>query len=312
MAEGSRLRAEDLAWWAGWVAVVELVLLRIGTRTLVHIPGVDVIAGPLAWLSEAGRFAYYLALVLIVGVGMALAASWWVSRSPGRWLEILSLVIFVVGAVAGAIGAVDPGVVGWAGLAALLPLVVGSIGIGRGAIPLLLWTAAVWSSGLAVLLQGRGGGLTGDAVAGFLQAGDILAVAGAVAFPLLLGRRPSRGPLVTGVVVAGVVGALLTWVSSTTAILALWAFGVTASLPPLIYGMAAAGMAVTVHQAVLDRNRRVAAATLLVLAGGIGLVSTYQTGLVLVGLGMVSIGSFRDESAPVPASAPEPELVGAP
>jgi hypothetical protein len=312
MAEEPRLRPEDLAWWAGWAAVVELVLLRIGTRTMVHIPGVDVIAGPLAWLSEAGRFAYYLALVLIVGTGMALAGSWWVSRSSGGWLGILSLVIFVVGAVAGAIGVVDPGVVGWVGLTALLPLVVGSLGTRRGALPVVLWAAAVWSSGLAVLLQGQGGGLSGDAVAGFLQAGDILAVAGAVTFPLLLGRSPSRGPLLTGVAVAGVVGALLTWVSSTTAILALWAFGVTASLPPLVYGLAAAGMAVTVHQAVLDRDRRVAAATMLVLAGGIGLVSTYQSALVLVGLALVSIGSSREESAPVPASAPEPELVGAP
>lgn len=312
MAEESGFRVEDLAWWAGWVAAVELILLRIGTRTLVHIPGVDMIAGPLAWLSEAGRFAYYLSLVLVVGVGLALVASWWVSRPSGRALGVMSLAMFAVAAVAGALEAVDAVVIGWAGLAALVPLAVGSLGAGRGAIPVLLWTAAVWSSGLAVLLQGRGGGLSADAVARLLQAGDVLLVAGAVTFPLLLRRRPSRRALITGIVGAGVVGALLTWVSSTTAILALWAFGVTASLPPLVYGLAAAGMAITVHQGVQDRDRRVVAAALLVLAGGIGLVSTYQTGLLLVGLGLVSIGSIGDEAAPAPSAAPEPQLVGIP
>lgn len=304
MADARQTRTHDLALWAGCVAVVELILLRIGTRTLVHIPGVDRLSGPLAWLSETGRFAYYFSLVLAAVVGVALMRSWWVLDSPYRWSGTLALVVFAAAAAGGAVGALSPELVGWVSLAALVPLVVGAATRGRAAIPVLLWTAAVWSSGLAVLLQGRGGGLTGDAVAALLQGGDILAVAGAMAFPLLLGRRPSRGPLLTGVVLALVVTALLSLASSTTTILALWAFGITASLPPLFYALGAAGMAITVHQAALDGDRRTVAATLLVLAGGIGLVSTYQTGLVIVGLALAVAGSNRVEAEPEPVRPP--------
>lgn len=300
MADARQPRTYDLALWAGCVAVVELLLLRIGTRTLVHIPGVDTLSGPLAWLSETGRFAYYLSLVLVAAVGWALLRSRWVSDSSFKWSGGLALAVFVPAAAGGAVGVLSPPLVGWASLIALVPLVVGSATRGRAAIPVLLWIAAVWSSGLAVLLQGRGGGLTGDTVAGLLQMGDILAVAGAAAFPLLLSNRPSRGPLLTGVALAAVVVALLSLASSTTTILALWAFGITASLPPLFYALAAAGMAIAVHQAILDDDRRTVAATLLVLAGGIGLVSTYQTGLVVVGLALVVAGSDRVESETEP------------
>jgi hypothetical protein len=277
-----------LAWWAGLVAITELVLLRMGTRTLVHIPGVEVVSGPLAWLSEAGRFAYYLSLVLVVGVGALLLAIWWASSSPRRWFGISAIALVALAAVLGAIGAVTPSLVGWLSLAAPLALIVGLAGAGRGAIPLLLWTGAAWSAGFATLFQGSGGGLSGEAMAALLQWGDVLVVAGALTFPLLLRRPPGVASLGTGLAVAAVVTALLTWASSTTAILALWAFGITASLPTVFYGLAAGSMAATVHEASRRGNRSLAGAAMLVMAGGIGLISTYQTALLVVGLALAT------------------------
>lgn len=277
-----------LAWWAGLAAITELVLLRMGTRTLVHIPGVEVVSGPLAWLSEAGRFAYYLSLVLIVGLGALLLATWWASGSPGRWFGISALALVGLAAVVAAIGAATPTVVGWLSLAAPLALIVGLAGTGRGAIPLLLWTGAAWSAGFATLLQGGGGRLSGEAMAALLQAGDVLAVAGALTFPLLLRRSPRGASLGTGLAVVAVVTALLTWASSTTAILALWAFGITASLPTVFYALAAGAMAATVHEASRQSNRTLAGAAMLVTAGGIGLISTYQSALLVVGLALAT------------------------
>lgn len=300
MSNRPPLPVENLAWWAGWLAVAELVLLRIGTRTLVHIPGTDVLAGPMAWLAEAGRSAYYLSVVLIVLVGGALMVAWWAREASRRWLVISALVIFAVAALGGALDVLAPVGLGWVSMAALGLLILGSAGAGIRALPVVLWAGAAWSNGLAILLQGRGGGLTGEAVAGLLQTADVLVVAGALTFPLLLGTRPAGGPLLVGLTVAGVVAALLTWASSTTAILVLWAFGITASLPPILYGLAAGGMAVTVQQAVHDGDRRAGAAALLVTAGGIGLISSYQTALLLVGL-TLAVYPIREEVASVPA-----------
>lgn len=303
MAERTLPEPGALAWWAGLVAITELVLLRMGTRTLVHIPGVEVVSGPLAWLSEAGRFAYFLSLVLVVGLGALLLATWWASGSPRRWFGICAVALAGLAAIVAAIGAANPTVVGWLSLAAPLALILGLAGAGRGAIPLLLWTGAAWSAGFATLLQGGGGGLSGEAMAALLQAGDVLAVAGALTFPLLLRRPPRGASLGTGLAVAVVVTALLTWASSTTAILSLWAFGITASLPLVSYALAAGAMAATVHEASRQDNRGLAGAVMLVMAGGIGLISTYQTTLLVVGLALATT-CLRPARPETPAASP--------
>ncbi|HEY4606071.1 MAG TPA: hypothetical protein VIH55_00365, partial [Acidimicrobiia bacterium] len=57
----------------GFVVVVELVLLRTGTRTLIHIPGLGRFESQIGLLAEVGRLAYYLAVVLAVATLAALA-----------------------------------------------------------------------------------------------------------------------------------------------------------------------------------------------------------------------------------------------
>lgn len=260
-------------------------------------------SGPLSWLSQAGRFAYYLSLVLVVGVGISLVATWRMSGSPRRWFGISAVTLVGLAAVLGSIDASIPTLVGWLSLAAPLALVVGLAGAGRGAIPLLLWTGAAWSAGFATLLQGGGGGLSGEAMAALLQAGDVLAVAGALTFPLLLRRPPRGGSLGTGLAVTVVVAALLTRASSTTAILALWAFGITASLPVVFYALAAGAMAATIHESSRQGNRGLAGAAMLVMAGGIGLISTYQTALLVVGLALATT-FLRPARPETPAASP--------
>ncbi len=288
MAERAGPTASGLAWWAAMAATAELVLLRIGTRTLVHIPGADVRSGPLGWLAEVGRLAYYFSLVLVVSVAAAVLSRSWARGRSGR-PAMVALALSGVASLLGVTGAVTPDAVGWVNLLALLCVAAGFSRAGRAAFPLVLWAAASWSAGLAVLLQGRGGGLTGDMVAGLLVGGDGLAVAAALTMPLLLNRRPSSGSVLLGVGVGAAVAALLAWLPSTTAILVLWAFGVTSALPPALYGFAAGAVVAAARGAYQEQRKTLAAAVLLVAVGGIGLISTYQTALVVTGLTLAGL-----------------------
>lgn len=66
MTSSSPHRKVGLRWLLAVSVLVELLLLRTATRTLIHIPGIAGFESPVRAIAEVGRFAYYLAVVSLV------------------------------------------------------------------------------------------------------------------------------------------------------------------------------------------------------------------------------------------------------
>jgi hypothetical protein len=273
-----------LAWWTAWAALTELIVLRITTRTLIHIPGLAAFEGPIRAVSEIGRLAYYVTVVLLIGLLVRLvpvgirAGSAWSALSP------VGMAMLFLSAAAGRVGLIGGTDLGWLTLVAILVVGAGVASTGWRTLPLLLLVAATWATGLAATLQGSGGGLSGETYGGLLRFGEIVAVGGCLLLPMVLAKPLSRRAWIVGLGTALVVTAMLTVASPTLTILVLWSFGLPASLPAIVYGLAAGSFSAVLVAAIQDGRRGLAAGLLLALAGGVGLVSTYQTALLVAGL----------------------------
>jgi hypothetical protein len=95
-------------------------------------------------------------------------------------------------------------------------------------------------------------------------------------------------------VVAGVVTAILgigALVSGgpTLSILVLWNLGVPGWLSGVAYALALGAFVATLWTALGTRNWQASVGLLLMLAGGIGVISTYQTGLVIAGILLIDL-----------------------
>lgn len=275
-----------LAGALGLVALVELVLLRSGTRTLVHIPGLGRYDVSIGVLNEVGRFAFYLSVVLLV-VTLGYFAVWlWrmdtsLSRIAGS-LVALSILV----AAAGRMGMLEPSAVGWYSVGAI----AGMAAIGwRGvrSIPLALfsgsWVVAAWS----VLGQGPGGGISGRSVDTSIVVAESLLILAGVTAPLLVSGRTTTPAVVAGFAAFLIVAAGFSMGGSTPAILTLWNLGVPGWFSPLAFGLAFGGLVIAIWSALAAGERMTAASIGLLVAGGVGMISTYQTGLVLAALTIV-------------------------
>ena len=285
-----------LALWAAVAASAELMLLRIATRTFIHIPGMDVVSGPLAVIAEAGRLAFHLTIVLVVALLFSTLVEIRRDRTGGSAALAAAIGLVLVASGLAVAGQLSPSVTGWISLFAIgLPLVA-TRRLGERAVPLILWVAAVWLTGSGTLLQGSGGGIGGGQFGGLLLAGEFAGVTAAVTLPLLTARPFPRPALTAGLAVAGLVTALLSFASSTTAILVLWSFGIPASLSPLLYGLAAGAAVMTLWAAFSTGRRELGAGILLLAIGGFGLISTYQTILIVAGLVIVAMAATGPRS----------------
>lgn len=279
------LRSARVATWLVWAVVAELLLLRMGTRTAVHIPGLNAIAGPLTVVSTAARIAFSAAVVLAIALLLAQCVDLWMAGHRAR-PAAAAVGVFVCAAVAAVLGA-PVLVLDMATLAAVV--VVAPFAVGERA----RWSATWWWAAILVILGGAIPAITEAAATtglGTLRlawlAGpiEILAVLVAIASPLLTGRASSRRAGFVAVTTALVVGAAFAFGSSTTEILVLWNFGLSGFLPAAVYGLAAGCVAHTLVRLTETGRATEAAAVFLVLAGGVGLQSTYQSALTLGGL----------------------------
>lgn len=275
-----------LAGSLGLVALVELVLLRSGTRTLVHIPGLGRYDVSIGVLNEVGRLAFYLSVVLLIATLGYLAVWLWrvdtsLSRAAGS-LVALSILV----AAAGRMGMLTPEAVGWYSVGA----VSGMAAIawrGIRSIPLALfagsWVVAAWS----VLGQGPGGGISGRSVDTSVVVAEALLILAGVTAPLLVSRRVTTPAVVAGFAALLIVAAGFSIGGSTLAILTLWNLGVPGWFSPLAFGLAFGGLVIATWSALAAGERMTAASIALLVAGGVGMISTYQTGLVLAALTIV-------------------------
>ncbi len=277
-------------------AAVELLVLRSFTRTAVHIPALEQMAEPYKVIATMGRSAYYVAGALMVVAAVLMVRLCWAERRGATWAAASGVAVFLAAAAWGVGGGANSVGVDVATLGAVG--VVAGAGAAadrrRGAmVMLVLFGLAFAASGAHTTLQAAAQERIAQVRANWLlDMAEILAIGFAVATPLaLLERRPGRLVQAAGVTAGVLTFAMLVGSGSTTRILLLWNHGLAGTLPAVAYAFAAGGLAATIAGLVRQGDRMTAAGIVLMLAGGIGLHNTYQSGLVVVGLAMVCLAS---------------------
>jgi len=293
----------DLVWWlvgaTALAGAAELLLLRLLTRTAVHIPGIATLGGPYLVVAELGRFAYYLGAVLLLLTLVGLA--WVLARraSPAALGTAASLLLFLGAALAARVGLI--------GDALLAPISVVTVevvmlagatrpGAARRASVLLFGSAFLVSSAYALFQANATENASAANFAWLLPIGEFIVLAWCVEAPLLLRRRPDRASIMWGIGVALATLIALGMGEATTKILLLWNLGLAGYLPDPAYALAFGMLAYALSSAVRSGRSSVATAFGLLIVGGLGLHSTYQTGFVLAGLAMLSFE--RDDDGP--------------
>jgi hypothetical protein len=275
---------------AGLVAVVELLVLRIATRSFVNIPGLDRWATPLRGVTEAGRLSYYLAVVLLVVTwGWAIWACAASSHHPlTRVLVVAAIVGFAICATLYRLGVFGTTVMGWTSLTSFSALALALTQAPRlRRAPIILFAGAALLAGLATFFSASG--IEPATLNRLLTGGEVLTVAAGATAPLVLGERLTRRAAVVALAVATVATAALALRPSPARILVLWAFGMPVGLPAWTYGVAAGFLVATIWQGWSSKRWELIGGLLLLAAGGVGLISTYQSALVVGGLAVMAV-----------------------
>jgi hypothetical protein len=280
------------------VAVFELAVLRTFSRTAIHIPALHQMAKPYEYISFAGRFAYFLAVVLLIVALQWLIRTCWGAKTPTARAGAVVAGGFAAVAGAGALGVAGNLAVDAATVAAVVLLAgaVGGLSHRGAALVAGLFACAFAFDGAHTVFQAlaqEGGGSIRSSW--LLTAGEVSGVGFAVASPLMVEGRIGRR---TWVLAAGV--GIITFAAfvgaggSTSRILLLWNEGLSGTMPSLAYGVAAAGLTASVVGLWRSGQTAAAAALVLLVAGGIGLHNTYQSGLVIAGLATLLVAGAED------------------
>lgn len=282
--------------------LAELLILRTATRTAIHIPGIDRFEVPFRAVAESGRFAYYLAVVLVVVTLVAMVVGGLRSSSP---LVASGAGLFLVAAVAGRAGIIDD--LSLAGLV-VIGVIVASAGAMRLAPRIVRPSMALFAAAFVVSGVRSGAQLvTGAAprpTAWLLVLAEGLAVAAPALLAWRLRRSATAGLVLAGLVVGGSVTAALVAVPATTKILMLWNLGLAGYFPAAVYGLATGAAGYGLAVLIRAGEHRLVIAIGLLLAGGIGLHSTYQSALVVSGICLGALAVNRIGAAPVPVEEP--------
>ena len=293
------LGADMLRWLPSVVAlaaVLEMVVLRVFTRTAIHIPGFSRLRSVYVTISETGRVAFYVAAVLLIAT-LVLLVSYLARRGSFASLAgAAGIATFLSAAVIARLRDADGSFLGMATVVAVLllgPWACGGWSRRSRIVRTLLVTAFLVA---AMTSAGQPAPIDLSARRAWLAlAAEMLAILGAIAAPLLA-RTRSRSALVWGAAVGVLVFATLIANPWTVKILLLWNLGLAGYLPSVLYASAAGALTWTVISLFSERRMTSAVGILLLFAGGIGLHSTYQTGLVLAGLALLGTEAHGEEA----------------
>ncbi|MCB1246228.1 MAG: hypothetical protein KDB69_03065 [Acidimicrobiia bacterium] len=285
--ERSRLSGVDTLAIAGYATVallVELVVLRLVTRTAIHVPGLGAVEPGIRLISEIGRIAFYAAAVLLPVLIVAMAINAWLAA---RW----SLVIVL----AGLVGVVVVAPTGWLAESVVDVVTVGAVlaaplfGI-RSAdrpfvsfVPSSLFAVAFAVAAIPTVVSKVRPGATLPVV-GLLAAAEVLAIVAAMSTLLCVRGRPRRRSVIVAGIASVTISAMLAYQPSTVEVLMLWNFGLAGYLHPIAYGLAGAACALAACESILRRTPAVALGISFVVAGGVGLHSTLQSAAFVVGV----------------------------
>lgn len=296
-AQGSRRALVDdtLSWLpgvTGLAAATELLVLRLFTRTAIHIPGLTRLKLVFVPIAEAGRFTFYLGTVLLLMTLLLFVRDLTRGQRPsGRWAAS-GIVLFLASAALARLGRIDELGLDLATVAGVVALTAWAVrGLpGRAGVPVILFGCAFIFAAMYEAGQGIGSGGIPSGGSSLALAGEALAIGAALAAPVLLGGAGGRRALVWGIGAGGLTSSALLANGSTVRILLLWNFGLAGYLPWVAYGLAAGAIAYTIVALRRAGRRTLALGLAFLFIGGIGLHSTYQSGLVLGGLALTGMG----------------------
>jgi hypothetical protein len=95
-----------------------------------------------------------------------------------------------------------------------------------------------------------------------------------------------------------VVAAAFAGGASTLSILVLWNLGVPGWLPGIALAVAFGGLVTSLWSALAGGERMTAVGIVLLFGGGVGLISTYQTGLVLAAILVLGVAAESVRQSP--------------
>lgn len=298
-APGFGLSTPTIATMLCAASIGELLLLRVGTRTAVHIPDLEAVYTPFRLVAATGRFVFSMAVVLLVVLLGRLILE--LHRADATAVAA-GLGVFVAMASLARLGLVTANIVGAATVTAVIvAATVGALRLPRASAAILgLFAIAYSIAALSTLLPDASvetvGRLTlrSEQLVVFAAIASGPAVRHALGGSLVPSRRANLGAGALGITVAAAIVAN----PSTTHVLMLWNFGLTGSLPAVFYGLAAASLAIAAASVYRHHGPSRAAGLALVALGGLGLISTYQSGLTLAGLALfiVSAGPISPTS----------------
>jgi len=271
------------------VALSEMLVLRVLTRTAVFIPGIGERVAVVSAIGELGQLAYSISVILS-GLALLLVADLaWTAGRAGRMLAI-GLVGFAMVALMARWGWLERIAADGVTLAAFVVVAV-AVRQARpmGAVAFATFCAALILAAVDGIWRNLAGGAHVPAAGGVL-----LSVAEWLVFGASLAAIAAHRPMERG---AGMVGAILGAALLVAALVApaslrillLWNVGLPGALPAAAYGVIAFAVGLTVASAVRRGRLVLAVGMVLLLVGGIGLQSTYQSGLVLVGLATIAL-----------------------
>ena len=120
----------------------------------------------------------------------------------------------------------------------------------------------------------------------------------ALSLPLIVSGRIDRVSAATGILVGLL--ALSMFVgggAATSRFLLLWNEGLSGTLPGTVYAVAAGALALTFVALLRSQQTMAAMGVALLIAGGVGLHNTYQTGLVVAGLAALCLARAARSTA---------------
>lgn len=276
-----------LLWRAGLIAAVtELGLLRLFTRTAIHIPALEALERPYEIVSLIARYAFFASVVLLGANLVTVVLGRRASDDAGRIGAGTAFAFLAVAAIART-GLVDALIV--AAAVVTLVAVAGALGTvtNRGArgVALAVYTLGFVAAALHTILQD--GGRYGWRIEGsgvLLYVGETAALLAVLVAAVAWGRGCTRRDVVVAGAAGLVVLGALVGNGSTVKVLMLWNFGLPGSLPSIVYGATAAGLTLALLGARRSGGFATLAGLALVAVGGVGLHSTYQSGLVIAGM----------------------------
>jgi hypothetical protein len=284
-------RGSELAGALAVAALAELLLVRVGSRTAIHIPALPALRKPYALMTEAGDVVLVLAQSLAIVTLAAAAAEGWL-RGDWRGRAVMALTgAFAVAATAIRFGWGPPGLWQWATLATVASLAAASAG-GRRTPALACFTAAGLLIGGHTAIQSLGVA-PGEAGRWMLWLGEAAALAIPLAAAVAVRPRGRRRWFAAGAAGVAATAAMAGPSGWTLRFLTLWNLGLAGTFPPFAYGIAVATGAASFAAA----PRSVWVPVALLAASGLGLHNTYQSALAVAALATLLLAQGRRGAA---------------